>query len=139
MSATNFVVEVNRVLLADATVTLADQLEVNLVSVAGQEEAVLVVTAFLPGAPKPEKYIHSKKGTVAAGDTVTIRLAALADEKSTMIREPQGVGDENRANDGMTCSFCGKAQIEVRKMVAGPAVFICDKCAELCHEIMHET
>ena len=56
-----------------------------------------------------------------------------------MIKEPQGVGDENRTNDGMTCSFCGKAQMEVRKMFAGPHVFICDKCVELCHEIMHET
>ena len=33
------------------------------------------------------------------------------------------------------CSFCGKSQHEVRKLIAGPAVFICDECTELCMDI----
>ena len=36
------------------------------------------------------------------------------------------------------CSFCGKSQHEVRKLIAGPTVFICDECVELCMEIMRE-
>src|SRR5271154_7120192 len=36
------------------------------------------------------------------------------------------------------CSFCGKSQHEVRKLIAGPTVFICDECVELCMEIIRE-
>jgi ATP-dependent Clp protease ATP-binding subunit ClpX len=36
------------------------------------------------------------------------------------------------------CSFCGKSQHEVRKLIAGPTVFICDECVELCKDIIHE-
>jgi ATP-dependent Clp protease ATP-binding subunit ClpX len=36
------------------------------------------------------------------------------------------------------CSFCGKSQHEVRKLIAGPTVFICDECVELCRDIIHE-
>src|ERR1700730_2403147 len=36
------------------------------------------------------------------------------------------------------CSFCGKSQHEVRKLIAGPTVFICDECIELCRDIVHE-
>jgi ATP-dependent Clp protease ATP-binding subunit ClpX len=36
------------------------------------------------------------------------------------------------------CSFCGKGQQEVRKLIAGPTVFICDECVELCKDIIHE-
>ena len=36
------------------------------------------------------------------------------------------------------CSFCGKSQHEVKKLIAGPSVFICDKCIGLCNEIVHE-
>jgi hypothetical protein len=36
------------------------------------------------------------------------------------------------------CSFCGKSQHEVGKLVAGPRVFICGECVDLCHSIVHE-
>jgi hypothetical protein len=35
------------------------------------------------------------------------------------------------------CSFCGKSQHEAQKLVAGPRVFICDECTDLCHGIIH--
>jgi len=38
-------------------------------------------------------------------------------------------------NDNLFCSFCGKNQSEVRKLIAGPAVYICDECIQLCSEI----
>src|ERR1700675_1088635 len=36
------------------------------------------------------------------------------------------------------CSFCGKSQQEVRKLIAGPTVFICDECVDLCRDIIHD-
>lgn len=38
----------------------------------------------------------------------------------------------------LKCSFCGKTQDQVRKLVAGPGVYICDECIELCNEIIEE-
>ncbi|MDX8401738.1 MAG: ATP-dependent Clp protease ATP-binding subunit ClpX [Mariprofundaceae bacterium] len=46
----------------------------------------------------------------------------------------QGNGGENT----LYCSFCGKSQHDVRKLIAGPTVFICDECIELCNEIISE-
>ncbi len=45
-------------------------------------------------------------------------------------------GDE--AGKLLYCSFCGKSQHEVRKLIAGPSVFICDECVELCNDIIRE-
>jgi ATP-dependent Clp protease ATP-binding subunit ClpX len=41
-------------------------------------------------------------------------------------------------NDNLFCSFCGKSQTEVKKLIAGPAVYICDECIKLCSEIIDE-
>jgi ATP-dependent Clp protease ATP-binding subunit ClpX len=41
-------------------------------------------------------------------------------------------------NDNLFCSFCGKSQKEVSKLIAGPAVYICDECIQLCSEIIEE-
>ncbi|MBP7843774.1 MAG: ATP-dependent Clp protease ATP-binding subunit ClpX [Proteobacteria bacterium] len=38
----------------------------------------------------------------------------------------------------LVCSFCGKSQREVKKLIAGPSVYICDECVSLCNEIIHE-
>ncbi|MFM5951166.1 MAG: ClpX C4-type zinc finger protein, partial [Micrococcales bacterium] len=38
----------------------------------------------------------------------------------------------------LNCSFCGKSQKMVRKLIAGGGVFICDECVELCNEIIEE-
>lgn len=45
-----------------------------------------------------------------------------------------------RAKGGTTpgCSFCGKGRHQVERLVAGPGVFICDKCVRLCVEIIEE-
>ncbi len=47
----------------------------------------------------------------------------------------------NSGDDGgklLYCSFCGKSQHEVRKLIAGPSVFICDECVDLCNDIIRE-
>ena len=42
------------------------------------------------------------------------------------------------SHDNLFCSFCGKNQKEVKKLIAGPAVYICDECIQLCSEIIEE-
>ncbi|MGM0476014.1 MAG: ATP-dependent Clp protease ATP-binding subunit ClpX [Pseudomonadota bacterium] len=47
--------------------------------------------------------------------------------------------DKTAGNDKLLyCSFCGKSQHEVRKLIAGPSVFICDECVDLCNDIIRE-
>lgn len=53
-----------------------------------------------------------------------------------MTEDRQGrSGDSSKI---LYCSFCGKSQHEVRKLIAGPSVFICDECVELCNDIIRE-
>ncbi len=44
----------------------------------------------------------------------------------------------NKPDSHLRCSFCGKSQEQVRKLIAGPGVYICDECVELCNEILDE-
>jgi len=47
--------------------------------------------------------------------------------------------DKNEESEKLLyCSFCGKSQHEVRKLIAGPSVFVCDECVELCNDIIRE-
>jgi ATP-dependent Clp protease ATP-binding subunit ClpX len=60
------------------------------------------------------------------------------------MREGGGKGSTMASNSGsdskntLYCSFCGKSQHEVRKLIAGPTVFICDECVELCMDLIRE-
>ena len=48
---------------------------------------------------------------------------------------------DRRREDGhgnLQCSFCGKSQKEVKKLIAGPTVYICDECIGLCNDIIAE-
>ena len=47
-------------------------------------------------------------------------------------------GDDKDGEKLLYCSFCGKSQHEVRKLIAGPSVFICDECVDLCNDIISE-
>ena len=47
------------------------------------------------------------------------------------------MSDDKNSNDKlMYCSFCGKSQQEVNKLIAGPSVFVCDECVDLCNDII---
>jgi len=48
------------------------------------------------------------------------------------------MANKGEENDNLFCSFCGKNQKEVKKLIAGPAVYICDECIQLCSEIIEE-
>jgi ATP-dependent Clp protease ATP-binding subunit ClpX len=52
-----------------------------------------------------------------------------------MSNDSRGKSDDGKL---LYCSFCGKSQHEVRKLIAGPSVFICDECVELCNDIIRE-
>lgn len=52
-----------------------------------------------------------------------------------MSDDARGRNDEGKL---LYCSFCGKSQHEVRKLIAGPSVFVCDECVELCNDIIRE-
>src|SRR5690606_12557850 len=53
---------------------------------------------------------------------------------------PKGsaVARMGESSDVLKCSFCGKSQKQVIKLIAGPGVYICDECIDLCNEIMEE-
>lgn len=52
-----------------------------------------------------------------------------------MSKVGSGDGDKDKV---LYCSFCGKSQNEVKKLIAGPSVFVCDECVELCNDIIRE-
>src|SRR4028119_406338 len=58
---------------------------------------------------------------------------AESDGNRTSMSKPNG-----NSKNALYCSFCGKSQHEVRKLIAGPTVFICDECVELCMDIIRE-
>ena len=136
--ATKFEVHVNGRRFSDATVNLEDQLEVNLVSVAGQETAILAVTAFAPGVAKGGNYIRSENLVLKPGDRVTISLSTARDVSATVGPPDPEIEKERSTELEATCAFCGKSNIEVQKLIAGAKAFICDECVILCHDIIRE-
>jgi ATP-dependent Clp protease ATP-binding subunit ClpX len=62
-------------------------------------------------------------------------VGQMADRQGSQDRMTKS---EDEAKSTLFCSFCGKSQHEVRKLIAGPTVFICDECVELCMDIIRE-
>ena len=52
------------------------------------------------------------------------------------MRKTQALQGSSENENSIQCSFCGKTQDQVRKLVAGPDVYICDECIDLCDEII---
>jgi ATP-dependent protease Clp ATPase subunit len=71
--------------------------------------------------PKVTAYVALSPAGARYRRKVRMSKAPSSDSKSTLY-----------------CSFCGKSQHEVRKLIAGPTVFICDECVELCRDIIQE-
>src|SRR5690606_16694446 len=58
-----------------------------------------------------------------------------------VVSQAKGKHTVARIGDGgdlLKCSFCGKSQKQVKKLIAGPGVYICDECIDLCNEIIEE-
>jgi hypothetical protein len=64
-------------------------------------------------------------------------LSAKIDAAKPRSGTPAGAQDPS-LQEILYCSFCGKSQHDVRKLVAGPAVYICDECVDLCTDIVDE-
>jgi len=58
--------------------------------------------------------------------------------RADLARETIGVARIGDGGDLLKCSFCGKSQKQVKKLIAGPGVYICDECIDLCNEIIEE-
>ena len=72
-------------------------------------------------------HIHSKTGIVWISSGI----------RETLMSDKNHTKDQDNGKL-LYCSFCGKSQHEVRKLIAGPSVFICDECVELCNDIIRE-
>ena len=59
-------------------------------------------------------------------------------EIPSFLRNQEEDHDKKEKSSTSYCSFCGKSQDGVRKLIAGPNVFICDECVNLCVEIIKE-
>ena len=67
---------------------------------------------------------------VRVGDTIEVRISTFVpevDQRQERVTEDQ---------EELYCSFCGKSQHDVKKLIAGPSVFICDECIDLCCDIL---
>lgn len=63
----------------------------------------------------------------------------MARTKRTYPKEtPEGEEKPKPSDNRLKCSFCGKSQDQVTKLIAGPGVYICDQCVDLCNEILDE-
>jgi hypothetical protein len=86
--------------------------------------------------------------------TSVTKLVEVLEASSARLREFQPVGaadvdlsplgsrpfrTESKASTSRSCSFCGKAQNEVTKLIAGPTVLICNECIDVCNSIVSET
>src|SRR3954464_14637524 len=65
-------------------------------------------------------------------------IRIVIDKKDYVIQGVKIMFKFNDEKGQLKCSFCGKTQDQVRKLVAGPGVYICDECIELCTEIVEE-
>jgi hypothetical protein len=88
-------------------------------------------------------------GSVGFGSVFTNRcvsLSSIRDDPKVLRTNlaPRGEGGEVTANlqgesaESAKCSFCGKNQRQVEKLIAGPSVFICSECVDLCIDIISE-
>src|SRR3954467_6733772 len=69
------------------------------------------------------------------------RLSFLSEEGAGRAKRDRGsnpLARPTESNEQLLCSFCGKSQRQVKKLIAGPGVYICDECIDLCNEIIDE-
>lgn len=62
-----------------------------------------------------------------------LRMAAAIMSQANEAKDPAA-----KANNRLKCSFCGKSQDQVKKLISGPGVYVCDECVGLCNEILDE-
>jgi len=87
---------------------------------AEQAKDYRIVDEVISSNPRRERSANRRAG---GGASPEVRKAVMA-------------GRAREGNGTLKCSFCGKSQNDVRKLIAGPTVYICDECIELCNDII---
>ena len=88
------------------------------------------------------EFHHAVRRLVAEGSRrrdVAAALGLNGQQLHQIVQQASGSERESRnrrADTGLTCSFCGTSQYEVRKLIAGPGVYICDACVELARGVI---
>ena len=75
-------------------------------------------------------------GTDAARDSAEPKASVNATPKSVQKKRAEAPAAKVGKKGILNCSFCGKSQKEVKKLIAGPQVYICDECVAMCNEIL---
>lgn len=82
------------------------------------------------------KYAFTSQG----GRVVLFAIIETEPEQIKKIEPPVTVGSSVAPRRGKTellsCSFCGKSQYDIKKLIAGPGVFVCNECIDICNEII---
>ena len=96
----------------------------------------------------PDRSVRTRRlaSRRAAGRPIAVRKSAPRRYRRGAVHAPHAGIDRDevavaRIGDGgdlLKCSFCGKSQKQVKKLIAGPGVYICDECIDLCNEIIEE-
>ena len=114
----------------------AEQLEARLETLGSSDEVVFSVTAFPPSERSYPHFANWGTAPCSVGDEVRIRLVDV-DKPDLPRHSNYGEGKPVDVNgETPLCSFCGKEKEEVKKLIAGPKVFICNECVELCVDIV---
>lgn len=75
------------------------------------------------------------KGASMTGESKTELIRKTLEE---FLKRPKSAEGESRIDDHLSCSFCGKPQTDVQKLIAGPNAHICNECVRLCVDILKE-
>jgi ATP-dependent Clp protease ATP-binding subunit ClpX len=81
---------------------------------------------------------YSRLTTLAEGRITPMATKNVSGSSSGTGAGSGGGGGRDSGNQSLCCSFCGKSQKEVKKLIAGPTVYICDECIGLCNDIIAE-
>ena len=136
----NLDIERDKILTADAAV------EYGLIdSILESRKAVPVggrsTADQLRSSCHPPRSAITEYGRGLVVSSVFNRVERVADESEpgpARMRETPPVARIGDGGDLLKCSFCGKSQKQVKKLIAGPGVYICDECIDLCNEIIEE-
>jgi hypothetical protein len=85
-----------------------------------------------------DKLVEAKKSPRGSHVAAELKKLVAALEDSLSFKPPSKSETDRAEAAALVCSFCGKNQDEVRKLIAGPAVYICDECIDLCNDIIAE-
>src|ERR1700742_3000553 len=69
---------------------------------------------------------------------VRSRMRRRNRQLTTDNRQLLSMSQFRRPEELLTCSFCGKSQNDVRKLIAGPGVYVCNECIDICNEIIND-